>query len=781
MSAPKHLGENSNGMRSNFGDRILEATTIAVNALLTIDNFDEAVKTALQVMGESLDCDRLGVIEHFPIPLSTLPGWRSLYEWNAPNIIAQISHPTTAQGTYAGIEEWYQRLHQGESISCWLEEMPEPFRSGQAAIGVKALFAVPIFVEELFWGVLSFDHCRQAKHPSTAELTLLKTAAACIGSAIQRQRIRQIEQKRTEELAKVNQELQQRDRLLSVVAQVTKNLLDTEDIDIAIPQALQAIGTVANISRVQVILERQNPTTQKLQHCITYEWVAGGISPQTHHPTMAVIDNDDAEILLRELYAGRSIWYLVDDLPHPLKEQFQSLNIKSSGGVPLFIEGRYIGCVAFDDCVTSRHWSQQEMDVLTTAAEGIGAALHRKQLVAHLIQERATTVEKRVAELVRANESLRGCVNRLADEPDLETFWEHILLEASAQAKSYAAALFLYDASTNTSLMKRYVREGKVIPIHTDPEFVQFRLPISANIFSYWQEALFKGEVIFFNVEDNKKLLGARIKWHRAQGHRSIVRVPLILGDRPLGFIGLCFREPRTSLPPNIELIIALAQQATLAIHLTSLAEQSRQAAILEERNRMAREIHDTLAQAFTGVIVQLGAASRIIPQNLPEVQEHITQARELAREGLAEARRSVNALRPQILETQNLPTAFHHLVTQMSAVIDTEIICKIIGEVYPLTVDVENNLLRIGQEALTNAIKHAFASEIVIELVYEPTQLILRVKDNGKGFAPESLAVVKGFGLMGIKERCDRIKAQLTIKSLPQPGTEITILIRRD
>lgn len=980
--------ENRDELRPTVGDdlwsvgdhRILEATAAVANALLTIDNLNEAVKTALQLIGESLDADRVAVIENFAHPSQPLHCWKILYEWHSSHTVSQLSHGYEAEGIYedGGIREWYELMSQGKNLTYLLEEMPEPFRSGQAALGVKVLHVVPIFVEGQCWGAFGFDDCREVKHRGSAELALLKTVAACFGSAIQRQRIQQAEQKRTAELAKAHEELQQRDRLLSVVAQITKNLLETEDINVAIPTALRAIGEVAKMSRVQLILERQNPSTGKLQHCVTYEWVAEGITPQINHPTTAFIDNEQVEMILQELYAGRSIWRIVDQFPHETRVLFEPLGIKSSGGVPLFIAGRYIGCVAFDDCVHLRHWSQQEIDVLTTAAEGIGAALHRKQLVENLIAERARTAEqkvaelskantalknnldrlaadseldtflghvileiqnqlgaershlflydasshtlrlhlgsekgavlpkdqleniepflepipadltkaweiqvktkqplefaiwenahpehwpvalewhrrrghqtamciplmlgdialgflglaftqkatlnpeefelaqalahqatlaiqltqlaeaakqaailkeqekaakKQIAELVRANDSLRGCVNRLADEPDLETFWEHILLEASAQAKSYAAALFLYNEVSNTKIMKRYVREGQVVPIKTAPELEPFRVPVKGNMISFWKAALFRGEAIFFNLDECHHAIHSGIQWHRAQGHRSIVRVPLILGSRPLGFIGLCFREPRTSLPPNIELIMALAQQATLAIHLTNLAEKSRQAAILEERNRMAREIHDTLAQAFTGVIVQLGAASRIVPSALTDVQTHITQARDLAREGLAEARRSVNALRPQILETNNLCKAFNRLADQMSVAVGTQIICHVIGEIYPLKVDIENNLLRIGQEALTNAIKYANASEIKIELVYEPTQFSLRVQDNGQGFKTDSSSMVKGFGLMGIKERCDRMAAHLTIQSIPGQGTEITILINR-
>ncbi|MBE9198864.1 MULTISPECIES: GAF domain-containing protein [unclassified Nodularia (in: cyanobacteria)] len=767
---------------SAAANRLLEATAAAAKALLTIDNFDTAVSTALQIIGESLDCDRITVIENFENPSNLrLPHWRVLYEWTAFDSVSQISDPDVAQGTYAGIESWYERCSQGQSISYLLEEMPEPFRSGQVAIGVKALHGVPIFVENQYWGIVGFDDCRTAKRRNPAELAVLKTAATCIGSAIQRKRTEQAslqaEQARVAELATANVSLQQRDRLLSVVAQITKDLLKREDIDVAIPTALEAVGKLVNISRVVLIIERQDPSTRRLKHCVVYEWVAAGIADHDS-VGMSVMDNDHFQVMIQPLYQGQSIWRVIEKLPVVTRRQFEKLEIKSTGVVPIFIEGSYIGCVGFDDCVTPRHWSQQEIDVLTAAAESIGAALHRKQLVECLIAERARAAEERAAELARANEALRGCVNRLADQPNCETFWEHILLEASAQINSYAAALFLYNESSNTRVMKRYVREGKVVSIATSPELAEFKKSIPGDIASFWEEALFRGEAVFFNLDDCDERVSPRINWHQNQGHRSIVRVPLILGDRPLGFIGFCFREPRTGLPENMELIMALAQQATLAIQLTNLAEQGRQAAILEERNRMAREIHDTLAQAFTGVIIQLGAASRIITDESADVQAHMNLARDLAREGLAEARRSVNALRPQILETSNLRKAFKRLAAQMSAAIDTQIICTVMGEVYPLSIDRENNLLRIGQEALTNAIKYAQASEIQIQLVYQPTQFILRVKDNGQGFEMDSLSMVQGFGLISMKERCDRIGAELIIQSLPEQGTEIMISI---
>lgn len=207
------------------------------------------------------------------------------------------------------------------------------------------------------------------------------------------------------------------------------------------------------------------------------------------------------------------------------------------------------------------------------------------------------------------------------------------------------------------------------------------------------------------------------------------------------------------------------------------LAEE---ASILEERNRMAREIHDTLAQAFTGILLHVGAASELIAKNPDAVQTHIETVDELARTGLAEARRSVAALRPQLLEEGNLYSALNRLTSQMKSSTDIHLHCEVIGTAYPLSPNVENNLLRIGQEALTNAIKYAIANEIRIELVYEDKQCLLRVKDDGQGFEIDNISF-KGFGLLGMSERAERIGGELIIHTQPTQGTEIVVIVNRE
>ncbi|MBI4783286.1 MAG: PAS domain S-box protein [Oscillatoriophycideae cyanobacterium NC_groundwater_1537_Pr4_S-0.65um_50_18] len=217
-----------------------------------------------------------------------------------------------------------------------------------------------------------------------------------------------------------------------------------------------------------------------------------------------------------------------------------------------------------------------------------------------------------------------------------------------------------------------------------------------------------------------------------------------------------------------------------MARDITAL-KQAEAASILEERNRMAREIHDTLAQSFTGILAQVGAANQVLTDDVEATGAHLDLIKELARTGLTEARRSVVALRPQLLEESNLQSALRRLIAQTrAAAMDTTLHYEIEGAVYALPTEVENNLLRMGQEALTNAIKHANADEIRVELVYDRDQVCLCVRDNGQGFGVGNIPPSEGFGLLGMSERAERIGAQLTIRSQPGQGTEIIVTVNR-
>lgn len=206
--------------------------------------------------------------------------------------------------------------------------------------------------------------------------------------------------------------------------------------------------------------------------------------------------------------------------------------------------------------------------------------------------------------------------------------------------------------------------------------------------------------------------------------------------------------------------------------------EARRTAAVLEERQRLAREIHDTLAQAFTGITVQLGAAGRVLEADSAAAKEHLERAREMAREGLAEARRSVGALRSEALEGQNLCDTLARLVERMTAGTPPQAAFHAEGTPRSLPPEVGLHLLRIGQEALTNAVKYAGASAIAVELAFTPQQVSLRVHDDGQGFDLSRFRERRGFGLTTMRERSERMGGVLTINSQPGAGTEVKVTV---
>ncbi|HEY0718386.1 MAG TPA: sensor histidine kinase [Streptosporangiaceae bacterium] len=206
------------------------------------------------------------------------------------------------------------------------------------------------------------------------------------------------------------------------------------------------------------------------------------------------------------------------------------------------------------------------------------------------------------------------------------------------------------------------------------------------------------------------------------------------------------------------------------------LLTQARKAGVLEERQRMAREIHDTLAQGLTGIITQLEAVQQAGPG--PERERRIGAAARLARHSLSEARRSVRAVRPEPLENTRLPEAVAGVAEQWSA--DTGVAAAVTttGTVLGLHPEIEVTLLRVAQEALANVAKHAGASRVGITLSYMEDVISLDIRDDGAGFAPRERAAAGsggGFGLTGMRQRVRRLAGQLVIESEPGQGTAIS------
>jgi signal transduction histidine kinase len=220
------------------------------------------------------------------------------------------------------------------------------------------------------------------------------------------------------------------------------------------------------------------------------------------------------------------------------------------------------------------------------------------------------------------------------------------------------------------------------------------------------------------------------------------------------------------------------------------LLAQEREAAMLEERARLAREIHDTLAQGLAGIVVQLGAAQRAFSADRSkEAGEHFGLADRMAREALAEARRSVWSLRAAALERGDLGDALRGL-TERQTTATFVVRFEQCGATRQLSADIESALLRVGQEALANVAKHAYASQVDLTLEYAPDRISLTISDDGVGFPADVLVRPAmpgpwgGFGLLGMRERLTALGGLLelcnhngavVVASVPCRGDKVT------
>jgi ligand-binding sensor domain-containing protein/signal transduction histidine kinase len=199
-------------------------------------------------------------------------------------------------------------------------------------------------------------------------------------------------------------------------------------------------------------------------------------------------------------------------------------------------------------------------------------------------------------------------------------------------------------------------------------------------------------------------------------------------------------------------------------------------AAVLAERNRIAREIHDNLAQDILGISVQLELVARLMPAAAEVAKPHLDRARILVRNSMAEARRYVWDLRSQELEKKDLPTALNDTARRLTRDREVQAAVQVTGTFRALPSQIENNLLRIAQEAINNSVKHAGARRIMIDLHFDSDALQLRVRDDGCGFDPQHHNGDGHFGLIGMRERAQEIGGELRILSETASGTEIIV-----
>ena len=450
--------------------------------------------------------------------------------------------------------------------------------------------------------------------------------------------------------------------------------------------------------------------------------------------------------------------------------------------VPLMVHNKLVGTLSIR-LRERRTLRLAEIELTQALAQQASLAVQLTHLAERsrqvaVLEERSLASSGRVAELARANQALKQTLDILATEPEMNEVLGHVLTVITQVLEGSISTLWLRDRDAETAKLHLVYREGCLVGGNESGHRLAGQtLDLSRQ--DLFALAVFRrGRPVWHEVETSEALDETAKKYLREQNVIALLGIPLILGEKTIGSIVVRFSQLRQFGSIEMEMAQGLAQQATLAFQLTRLAEQARKAAITEERNRMAREIHDTLAQGFTGILIQLQAATQVLNGAHPDIRRHVDAATALARVGLAEARRSVQGLRPQLLRDGNISTALDHLVKQLSGESLVRISFSSTGDPRSMSSEIESNLLRICQEAITNAMKHSGGTQINVRLALEPEAVHLAVEDNGAGFDPHVSTWSRGYGLISMQERADRIGGELTILTKPNAGTKVHLLL---
>jgi signal transduction histidine kinase/PAS domain-containing protein len=728
-------------------------TTVAqvANLLLRSSDYITVLPDAMRLLGEAVGSDRCGIGQIITHPKSGQRAVRIENEWcNSTIFLSKEFSPHSDQLFLADDAPYIiEKLERGEVINCLVADLPEPDHSLLAAQGSTAELFVPIWSDCQCWGFIAFDNCGEPRLYDEAEIAILKIAADALAAAIERhekdKELLKLEQVRAQELECINTELQQTLDRLAESEQSLRALFEMSSegfyrckveppIPLTLPIAEQCEQFYQNVRVVEA-----NPAFVAMYGADRLEDAIGMGNPDCHAEA-----SEKNKAFIRGIVESG----------YRSSRNVETEEMDRLGRLRYFLNNSY--CILKDGCYVGGWSMQNDITELRLSQQALLKA-----------------EQDRVTELVKTNQALKNSLDRLATEPDLNSFLGYVLLEITQQLHLDLATLWLYDAKTQTLPIELAIVQGQLKLKHEiAASHASLQLSTSSAI---WKKLLQTKQPIVIDRQNSpeyclKDLYGDRSDLQVA------VNLLLTLGNEPIGLLGLASTQRTTINPEEIELAQALVQQATLAIQLTRLSQEAQQSAIYEERNRLAGEIHDTLAQACTGISVQLELLKYLLPHHSTEVSSILDRIGSLAQTGVTEARRSVWAIYADTEDYTCLAQKLANCLESLTGGTDLQTKIAIVGEPYPLSGFLATNLLRIGQEAITNTLKHAQASELTIQLNYSHRQISLCIKDNGIGFSAQ--AQTQGFGLISFSERTDRIGGQLRITTQPQQGTEIFVQV---
>jgi signal transduction histidine kinase len=390
-------------------------------------------------------------------------------------------------------------------------------------------------------------------------------------------------------------------------------------------------------------------------------------------------------------------------------------------------------------------------------------------LMAAQLQESYAHLERKVADRTKELATLNTIAAEVSQSLDLGEILNNALDEVLEVMDMECGQAFRLEEETQTLIPM--VHRG------LSDEVIQqtMRMPLDASAAG---QAARRGGPVVIKVDDYPE--GDLQVLLKREGIDLVVSIPLMVHRRIVGAINLGSHLPRRISPEELSLLAAIGHQIGVAVENARLYEQAQQLAVMKERNRLARDLHDSVTQALYGVTLYSEAAARQLLSGERDMAiEHMGEIRNTAQESLREMRLLIFELRLPMLQEEGLAAALHARLEAVEGRVglETEFRAETDGRLSP---EIEEGLYRIAQEALNNALRHARARSVAVHLHQTNGTVTLKIEDDGIGFDPVAARELGGFGLRGMSERAARLGGELAIQSNPGQGTTIRVEVCR-
>jgi PAS domain S-box-containing protein len=805
-------------------DAILEAVRFAAEHFLgNPTDRERGMEEVLERLGQATETSRVYVFQNHTGEDGRL--WNAqLHKWVAPGVapgfptdpggspITEFPYRDDGSGRWTDFGRWAEVLGRGEPMYGNTRDFPEherPFLGGK--LGIRSMILVPIFVEEKWWGFIGFDDCAQEREWSVAEIDALKAAASTLGAALQRQaveeelrssetRYRAVIEQATDGIylldadtrrvvesnpsygrmlgyapdellgmevydfvahprenvdATIGRTLEQRRRVVGGRKYRRKDgsLLDVEvGVSVISLDGRDVICTI-----VRDVTERKKNEEALKQSERLYRTVIEEVTEN-----ICLVDAETRHIVESNPAFREALGYTEEELRRMTLYDVVAHDRESvDRNIRRTVEKR-------SSSIGERKYRRKDGSLLDVEASG-SIILHDGReticVVAHDVTERARTqrlLEERVATLSRI------AANLAFDLPAEDTL--NVLAQSAVNASTAVACgvVLVEKEDEALHLFGSYgLPEGYTAGLQAayqagapSPSLQAFRT----------REPVLVRDLRRFLLEDP----------HYAPVHRFVREVPwdityslpLASRHRTVGAIFFCYLPGHEPGEDEQVFLRAVADQTAVALENARLFAEARGKAALEERQRLARELHDSVSQALYGIALGAKTARKLVDQNPQLVADPLDYVLTLAEAGLAEMRALIFELRPESLETEGLVAALEKQAAALRARHEIEVETSLCDEP-GASPEVKDALYRIAQEALHNTVKHARAGSVKIEMGCVPGQITLEVTDDGVGF--DAGGDFPGhLGLRSMRERAGRLGGTLELESSPGGGTVV-------